>query len=148
MGNVLSVAAAVAVACGLLVAACSNASAGSPSSRGSTSGPCASADDCAPGYACGYEAVENTCSSSTGACIQLTSAPASPACGCNGLPVDYVAPGYVESPASSPEPCDAGASAEDSGAPTNTFATDGASDGSSADGATPNDAASAGDGDT
>ena len=50
------------------------------------------------------------------------------ACGCNGQPVDYVAPGYTQSPVSSSDGCDAGTPSMDSGTPADSAASDSATE--------------------
>jgi hypothetical protein len=77
-------------------------------------GGCVTSVDCAGGLVCGYEPV-NGCDA-PGECVAQVSGPAgAPACGCDGNPVQYVAPGYTSVPVASPTSCGADSGAVDAG---------------------------------
>jgi hypothetical protein len=79
-----------------------------PPTQGSPAGvlgsSCVTSIDCGGGLVCGYEA--NAGCNAPGSCVQEPSgAPGPTACGCDGLPVQYVAPTYTSVPVASPLPC-------------------------------------------
>jgi len=90
-----------------------------PVAQQSAGGPCVTSIDCAGGLVCGYDP-DGGCAS-PGECVAQVSGPAGPpACGCDGTPVQYVAPGYTSVPVASPTACE-----EDSGVTTGDGGVDG-----------------------
>jgi hypothetical protein len=97
--------------------------AGPPCSSGAS--PCTTSADCDQGLSCGFPvgagcAAQGQCIDAPLLCENDAAACVTPgpACGCDGLPDPYVAPGYATSPASSPGACaaDAGAVPDDAAA--------------------------------
>ncbi len=72
--------------------------------------------DCAGGLVCGYDPTQGC--DAPGSCVAQVSGPEGPpACGCDGLPVQYVTPTSTSAPVASPLSCgaDAGAETTDAG---------------------------------
>ena len=77
-------------------------------------GICVTSIDCAGGLVCGYDPTQGC--DAPGSCVAQVSGPEGPpACGCDGLPVQYVTPTSTSEPVASPLPCDsdAGAATQD-----------------------------------
>lgn len=65
---------------------------------------CVTSIDCGGGLECGYDPTQGC--SAGGTCVaQISGGEAPAACGCDGLPVQYVAPGFTSDPVASPYPC-------------------------------------------
>jgi hypothetical protein len=74
-------------------------------------GSCVTSIDCAGGLVCGYDPTQGC--EAPGSCVAQVSGPEGPpACGCDGLPVQYVTPTSTSEPVASPLPCDADAGTE------------------------------------
>jgi hypothetical protein len=72
---------------------------------------CVTSIDCPGASVCGYSATAG-CEATYGICVGQVSGPSgAPACGCDGNPVQYVAPGYTLVPVASPVACGLDASA-------------------------------------
>jgi hypothetical protein len=86
-------------------------SGGGPGTGAASEGAgCVTSVDCAGGLECGYDPAGGC--TAGGTCVAQVSGPEAPAaCGCDGLPVQYVAPQFTSQPVASALPCgwDAGA---------------------------------------
>jgi hypothetical protein len=77
-------------------------------------GPCVTSVDCAGGLVCGYDPAGGC--DAQGECVAQVAGPSGvPACGCDGSPVQYVAPGFTSVPVASPTSCGADSGAVDAG---------------------------------
>jgi hypothetical protein len=66
---------------------------------------CVTSLDCGGALVCGYDPKDGC--DAQGECVAQVSGPAGPpACGCDGSPAQYVAPGFTSVPVASAEPCD------------------------------------------
>ncbi len=79
-------------------------------------GPCVTSIDCGGDLVCGYDPTAGC--AALGQCVEQEPGPAGPpACGCDGLPVQYVALGWTNAPAASPLSCGAEAGVDAAGGP-------------------------------
>ncbi len=89
----------------------------SPPPNQSEGGPCVTSIDCAGGLVCGYDSKAG-CDAQGECVVEVSGAAGPPACGCDGNPVQYVAPGYTSVPVASPTACDEDASVDSGDAQT------------------------------
>jgi hypothetical protein len=88
---------------------------GIPNDEGGVGGSRVTSVDCSGGEVCGFDP-KGGCNA-PGACVPQAAGPAGlPACGCDGTPVQYVAPGYASAPVDSPYPCGSDGAEGDSAA--------------------------------